>query len=160
MWVSGWLEFVEDIEEQKLIKVCSFRFFVRSEFSRWFVFWEITFPIRVAHGKLFFSIFIAAFWQFISEKIFFVAHSSTRWFRFICSQNMFGEPLRMSWLMRKAHGLMSVLKSNLTLKRRNDLLMLVLARYMSTHRIVARERSRTEWTWYSNSLMALTNVGP
>lgn len=52
------------------------------------------------------------------------------------------------------------LHSNLTLKRRDDLLVLVLARYVSTHRVVAREGSRAEWTWYSNSLMTLADVGP
>ena len=47
---------------------------------------------------------------------------------------------------------------NLALKWRNNLLMLVLTCYMSTHSVVTRKCSWTEWTWYSNSLMALANV--
>lgn len=48
---------------------------------------------------------------------------------------------------------------NLTLKRRDNLLVLVLARYMPAHRVVARKCSRTEWTWYSDALVTLTDVG-
>lgn len=48
---------------------------------------------------------------------------------------------------------------NLTLKRRDDLLVLVLARYVSSDGVVSRERSRAEGTRHADSLMALANVG-
>lgn len=48
---------------------------------------------------------------------------------------------------------------NLTLKRRDDLLVLVFARYVSSDGVVARERSRAEGARHADSLMALANVG-
>lgn len=47
---------------------------------------------------------------------------------------------------------------NLTCKRSNNLLMLMLSCYVSTNGVVACKCSRAEGTWYTNTLMTLSNV--
>lgn len=51
-----------------------------------------------------------------------------------------------------------LLCDNLTCKRCNNLLMLMLSCYMSSYRVVACEGPRTEGTWYTYTLMTLSNV--
>lgn len=141
-------------KEQKLIKVCSFRS-IKNEFSLSIMFWEFSVS---GSGKTF-SIAICKFCKFfqfsIYEENLFRAHSSTSWVVFLVKIFSCAPLAQIDVLLLFVfHS-----KSNLTLKRRNDLLMLVLARYMSTHGVVARKCSRTEWTRYADALMALSDVG-
>lgn len=68
--------------------------------------------------------------------------------------------VKISFHVPTVHGWMVLSNlDNLTLKRRDDLLVLVFARYVSSDGVVARERSRAEGARHADSLMALANVG-
>lgn len=85
--------------------------------------------------------------SFSNGLFFYLKRLHFSFFKYACSGNTFASsPCKL------------FLCDNLTCKWSNNILMLMLSRYVSTYRVIACKCSRTERTWYTNALMTLSNV--